>query len=267
MRFAPLAALLSATIAVGCAPVASSAPALSDPREILIRTFASTAALRTVHVVIEGDVLGEALVGVALSGAVLEADVDLVQRHLSARLRSPDGRFDASAILVDGAAFTLDRGATAWTRSPMANPDQDPLAGLAATAAIAKALATAVRAPAVKTELVATETCAGAGCYHVRATLPADVVFAFGSNLAGRNNPDEKAPDGTPPVTIDAWVDTATLRLVQARVTNAANPQMSINVVLSRHDEAVSISAPANVVIRTDEPAPFPPSEVESPQP
>src|SRR4051812_25060600 len=244
MRSALCAAVLALVVA-GCGSPPPSAERLSDPRQIIAGTFASTTSLRTVHLAIESDVAAAALVG-AMGNTVVEVDLDSTRHAVSGRMRIPDGQFDTSVIFVDGVLFNRDSTAGGWVRSDNGGVGGDPFASVPSKADVAKALDAALRDPRIDIRLVATESCTGAPCYHVQAQIPAAVLAGLLGNPQGpAAGPGDLGMIGDP--SAEAWVDTATLRLLQTRWTIASNPRITLNIVLTRHDEPLSIVAPANV--------------------
>jgi hypothetical protein len=247
MRSALCAAVLVLVAAVGCGSPPPSAERLSDPRQIIAGTFASTTALRTVHVALESDIAAAALVG-GMGNTIVEIDLDSTRHAVSARMRAPNGQFETAVIFVDGVLFNRDTGAGGWFRSDdggAVGGGSDPFSSVPAKADVAKALDAALRDPRVDIRLVATESCTGAPCYHVQAQIPAAVLAGLLGNPQAPAGPGDVGMIGD--ASAEAWVDTATLRLLQTRWTIASNPRVTFNIVLTRHDEPLSITAPPNV--------------------
>lgn len=89
--------------------------------------------------------------------------------------------------------------------------------------------------------------CGQAGCHRVQAVIPREALWrAFRAMLTSvLGDPRSEPPDYVPDVTVDAWVEKGTLRLLQG--TNSATiftTYVELSFVLSRHDAPVEIIPP-----------------------
>jgi hypothetical protein len=240
-----IAAML-ATLAA-CTGSASVAPDPTDPREILVRSLQSTAALRTVHVAVIAET-GQPN-GASKNTSEVRGDIDFVNRELafSATTNLGDAGPKTDIVIADHLTYNRWDGG-AWSVSGV--PGRDPLADIPTMTEIAESIAVAVRDPATTVALLEpVDGCGQAGCHRVQATIPRTVVWrALQSLLDGvaGAEPNAVPPAFIPDVVIDAWVEKGTLRLMQG--TNSATisgTHVDLSFVLSRHDEPLTIVAPS----------------------
>lgn len=239
--------LMTAVLVAACSSSPSAAPDPTDPREILARALQNTAALRTVHIAVI--VEARSLEGGGKTTIDARGDVDVVRRELA--MSATVGIFGGApntisdVVVDDGLIYSRTNGQQ-WSES--GRRGQDPLAGAPTTAELAAAIEAAIVDPATSVALLEpVAECGQAGCHRIQATIPRGALWkAFRPMLEdfGGSQPAEP-PDYVPDVTVDAWVEKGTLRLIQG--TNSAtiqNTYLELSFVLSRHDVAIEIVAP-----------------------
>jgi len=247
-RTSGLVLLMTLTLVTACGSPALASPDPTDPREIVARALQNTAALRTARFAI----LVESWQVEGPGETILDAkgDVDFVSRELAATatedLFSTGSASTADVIVADGLIY-IRSDAQQWSVS--GRRGQDPWAGAPTTAELAAAIETAIEDPATSVTLLdPVAECGQAGCHRVQAIIPRGALWkAFRplvEQLAGQQ-PTEP-PSYIPEVTVDAWVEKGTLRLMQG--TNSAKvlrTYIEVSFVLSRHDEPIDIVAPS----------------------
>src|SRR5437867_3913010 len=99
---------LGLLVLAACGPGADG-PLLSDAREVVGRTIAATAPLRTVRVRFDATMQQAPQQGIVPNpgpnGGWLEAEVDLARQELSAHGAASDGSSGFEVIVADGALF------------------------------------------------------------------------------------------------------------------------------------------------------------------
>lgn len=239
--------LVTAVIAAACSSTPPASPDPTDPREIVARALQNTAALRTVRIALIVEV--RQVGGPAKTTVDARGDVDLVSRELSlsATLGIFNGQPDTTADVVvdEGLIYNRSNGRE-WSVS--GRRGQDPLEGAPTTAQLAAAIEAAIKDPATSVTLLdPVAECGQAGCHRVQATIPRAALWkAFRPMLEALGGTQPAAPpEFIPDVTVDAWVEKGTLRLMQG--TNSAtvfSSYVELSFVLSRHDEPVAITPP-----------------------
>jgi hypothetical protein len=249
-----LAVALAATIVAGCGGP-PPAPALTDPRDILVHGLSSLQTLKTVH--LKATLTGKVDTGVLsgkptgakidLTGSTLEGDLDVAGREVKLSVSVPsilglsgDLVVDAGTVYVktslSGPRFQKFNAASIpglpqALSSPPSAPSPDPSAVADMSAGL---LAELNKLPApVK---LADDRIGDQDCYHVQQKLTtADVpqLQSVVGNLAGA-------------LTVDVWTrksDYRPARLVIA-VDGGAQGTATISVDLSGYDAAVTIDPP-----------------------
>jgi hypothetical protein len=268
-----------AGVAAACDP--GSAENLTDPREILTRTLAATAGLRTASVRGELQLSDPNNANLQPAGGVIEAQVDLVARELNGRALDARGVEMGRAVLVDETLFSTSTGGNGrWQQTPMTdemlgNPSAFLFFGAAGEGGpdFVGIIGRAVQEPALRIALAGVEDCPTGRCYRTTVEIPADALWPLIVQLAGLDRVpgvQPPPPGALPQISLAVLSDTATLRLVELAGTGAlegASGQLRIQ--LSGHDGAVSIQPPpADLVdpaFGVAEPAPVP--DIGAPQP
>jgi hypothetical protein len=258
---------LVATLLVACGGQ-STAPALTDPKDILTKSITSLEGLKTVHVKagLSGKVDPGTLTGstggaaVDLTGSTLEGDIDLA-----------DSEGKASVALPTLFGFTADAIATggqAWIKTSL-NPDGKyhkvdtssilsglPLpSGLALPSAAASASpnpsAVAAAMDQLKAQLdklttppvkLADEKIGDEDCYHVQFKVtPADMAES-----SPGASPAASGPTGTATVTVDVWTRKSDYRPARLVVAADAGTQgnLTATIDLTDYDAAVTVTPP-----------------------
>lgn len=212
-------ALAFALLLAGCTdPGASQRP--TDPRAILVGAVRATAALPTVRV------RAEMAVAMGLQGgmgdgrmtAVLDADIDLVNRQLAARMtvRGPagfggGGDFVTETVVTRAATFTRMAGEPRWQKMPAMPGQAGPT-----NEQIARMIEQLVADPEVRLELAETTACSLGTCDHVVARVGGGRLIAAMAPVLGM--PQEMAGLGPiPDFDFDVRVDQATSLLSEIR--------------------------------------------------
>jgi hypothetical protein len=247
------AVALAAMIMAACGG-SSAAPALTDPKDILVHAASSIQTLKTVH--LKATLAGKIDSG-AVSGKPTGALVDLAGSTLEGDLDAAGGEAKLSAsmpsMLALSADLVLDAGTiylkTSLTGALFQKLDLAALTGALPlpslpTAASPDPSAQAAMIASLKTELdklpapvkLADEKIGDQDCYHVQSKLSSTDVPQVGSTLGNVS--------GT--LTVDVWTrksDYRPARLVIA-VDGGTAGTATITVDLTAYDAAVTIAAP-----------------------
>jgi len=246
-----------ALVAAACGP---SAPALTDPKEILTKAVEATGDAKSFHLLatLDGefaaDPLGTGGGKMTLTGTKLEGDVDIANARAKLTFAVPALLgITGELIAVDDAAYVKtsitgdlyqksDTGAGGLPVDP-ADPD----------AAIAS-LKEFLDKPEIDPKKLDDVDCGSAKCYAVTIELTADEIAA----LSG-----DGSSTGLDPATVMRMtfsVDKTTLRFASVAVMLDAGEQGSLTVVLtfSAWDAAVTIEAPPDDQVGEGGGLPFP---------
>ncbi len=255
-----LLALVAVTMLVlgACTSAASTAPALTDPKDILSQSVASLKDVKSFH--LQADITGQLkldLTGsgsagtIDLKGTTISGDVDIANKKAHLTFSAP-GLFGASGDLIvigDTSYVKISLLGDKYTKTVSDNK-ADPSASSATDPQtiineVKKALDGLTTAP-VK---LADEKCGDQDCYHIQLTLNAsDVSGAVGS----------AAPSGlTGSGTVDVWVQKNNLH--PAKITAVINAgdtgTINVTVTLSGYDQPVTITAPPDDQVATPAPS------------
>lgn len=267
-RLAALVALV-ALIAGACG--SPSAPALTDPKEIVTKSITTVQAMKSFH--LHAAVTGTVKIDIAgsgtpspidLAGTTADVDADVVKGDVHASFSAAslfvsgdlvkvgnDLYVKAAPLLPKYRKMSLD-ALTSMIPIPsaapsIAVPSVDPSAAIKAfTDALGK-----LSIPPVK---AADEKINGQDCYRVTIKItPADIAAAGAA--AGASLPPEASSMFTS-VTLDEWVQKSDLRPVQFAAAVDAGDQgnVAITLTLSNIDQAVTIAAPPADQIDTSTP-------------
>lgn len=245
-RGARLAASLSlAFLVAACGP---SAPALTDPLEILREGAASLGEMTSFH--LRGAIDGEVALDIGglgggvplpLDGTTLDADVDVAAGELAAELVAPSLlSLRLNIVVADGQAYLRAPIITGdgWVRQPAEGGfGGDPGAALEGLAAI-------LARPELAPERLPDTRCTGTDCYSVRITVGADEIAtalgALGSAIPGISGV------GVGDVAVTVGVRKGDLRLatLALEIPTGGTAPLTIALELSKVNEPVTISPP-----------------------
>jgi hypothetical protein len=237
-----------ATLALAVAACGGpSAPALTDPAEILQKGAASLGQLKTVH--LRGTVDGEIAIDAGgigggapmpLGGTTIEGDVDVAREALAVEILAPSLLNQRlNLVVVDGSAYVKAPILTGqrWVRTTAGQ-------GIGGNpAAILEGLAAFLGRPELQPQKLADARCSGADCYAVQFAVPAAEVRAALGPL-GTSIPGLSSAVGD--VTVTAGIRKGDLRLgsLGLEIPAGGSAPLTISLELGRYDEPVMISAP-----------------------
>lgn len=235
-----------AVLALSVAACGQSAPALSDPKEILTKAFEAAQDAKSFHVVatLDGefamDLLGTGGGSMTLAGTRLEGDIDVAGKKLKATFAFPALLgLTGEVIAVDEAAYVktsfsgekyqkMDAGESGLPIDP-----SDPTANL-------DGFKEMLDQEGVDPTKLDDADCGSAKCYVIAIELTAEELAA----LSGPDASDLPFESGS--VTITVKVDKATLRYADVAITVAAGDAgtLTIAVTFSDWDKGVTVEAP-----------------------
>jgi hypothetical protein len=243
---------LAATLVLVAACGGSSAPALTDPVDILVKSIESLQAAKSFHVdvavtgTISADPTGTGgSTSFTLDGTSAAADVDIAGKAVRATFSVPALLGLAGELIaVDDSAYvkTTLTGAL-FQKSSMTD------AGLPADPGdVADLDLTELRAALARPEVAPTKgddvRCGAKDCYTVTIELTAEEI----ASLSGGALPDEGLPIdvGSVGLTVTFRVEKDTLRPAGIGLTATMGPagSLSVDLTMSKWDENLSISAP-----------------------
>ena len=250
-HFAPspfIAVFALLTLVAAACGTSATAPALTDPVEILQAGAASLGEMKTVH--IRGLVEGQLPLDVGgtgggaplpLDGTTLDIDVDVPGDALAAELLAPAIlNLRINVVVVDGSAYLRAPIITgdSWVRQPAEGGiGGDPGAAL-------EGLAAYLARPELQPEKLPDVRCAGTDCYSVRLTIPAaellDALGSLGSSIPGLSG--DAVGDVT--VTVGVRKDNLGLATLDLEIPAGGTTPLTINLELSKVNEPVTIEAP-----------------------
>jgi hypothetical protein len=258
-RSARRAFAVLALVALAVSACGSSAPALTDPVEILQKGAASLGAMTSFHLrgTVDGEVpLGPGGVGggasgagggsgagvpVPLDGTTIDGDIDVAGRALAVELIAPAlFNLRVNVVVAGGSAYLKLPLVTGkrWVRQPAGGGiGEDP------TAAVAGLTAFLAR-PELRPEKLPDLRCTGADCYSVRFTVSAgevrDALGSLGSAIPGLS------ADVVGDVVVTVGVRKDDLRLATLGLdlpAGGAKP-LAISLEISKVNEPVTITPP-----------------------
>lgn len=249
-RGALLAACTLAVIVLVAAACGSgsTAPALTDPVQILQKGAASLGEMKTFH--LRGAIDGEVPLSIGgqgggaplpLGGTTLEGDVDVPAAKLAVEVVAPSLlNLTANLVVADGSAYLkapIVTGDT-WVRQPVQGGiGADP-------AAAVDGLAAFLAQPDLKPEKLPDVRCAGTDCYSVRFTVPAKdlqgALGSLGSAIPGLSG----TAVGDATVTVGVRKDNLQLATLNLEVPAGGTKPLTVALELSKVGEPVTITAP-----------------------
>jgi hypothetical protein len=247
-RLLALLALLSAFMVVACQG-APAVPALTDPKEILSRSLASIATVKTIELsgTFNGSVKAAELGGsLDLSTIKLNAALDVANKKAKFLLDAPTilGT-KVEALLIDQVAYlkiagplAAMAGATAdkYTKTEIPDSTSDPVANatdISKTVADLKAALDQLPAPTKGAD----ERCGDQDCYRVTLKLTAADVQRLNPSAASIGSGD---------MTMDIWSRKNDLRPAKIALSVATPDAGTFGATFElKYDGAVSIDAPS----------------------
>jgi len=270
-RFAALIAVLAVFVAA-CAP---SAPALTDPKEILGKSALALKDVKTIHLQIDlsgkvtADLTGSGSESqLDLAGTTATLDVDVAGQKLKATGLAPAFLNTGGEVIVaDGALYykltgPLAQGNDKYSKIPIpAGAIEAPSASASAVASAAASLNPQVaideinkalaKLPTPPTKLP-DEKCGDVDCYHVSIHISPE-------DLAKLSSPAPLPSEGTADITIDVWTRKNDLRTAKMAMAVKAGAQADIKVTVNAtYDGALSIAAPSADQVGEGTGLPFP---------
>jgi hypothetical protein len=249
-RFAPFVALLG-LLAVVLGACGSSAPALSDPKEILSKGISNLSALKSFHVdlTIAGTVKvpmggsSSSATPFKLDGTALTADIDVANKQISASFSAPALLgFAADLVLVGSNVYLkapLVTQSDKWLKQPVTD---------SATATVTDPQKTIdelkkfMDQPGVTPAKQGDEKVGDQDCYKVSFTIPASLI----NSAAG--SATQSLPSGMSigDIPVVAWVRKADQRLAKMTIDIALGEMgtLSVGLSMSKFDEPVKITEP-----------------------
>lgn len=244
-----LAALAVGLVLAGCG--GPTAPAMTDPVQILQKGAASLAALKTVH--LRGTADGQLALDIgglgsggplSIDGSTLDGDIDVAGKALSIEANVVSLlSLKVDLVAVGGSTYLKAPILTggSWVRQPATGS----VGGIGADpSAFLSGLSTFLARKDLAPKKLSDARCAGADCYEVQFTVPAAEVRAalgsLGSAIPGLSG--EAIGD----VTVTAGVRKDDLRLgtLGLSIPTAGAKPLVIAIELSKYDEPVTITAP-----------------------
>ena len=266
-RSAALIAVLAVLVAA-CGP---TAPALTDPKEILSKSALALKDVKTIHLQIDlsGKVTAD-LMGTGsksqldLAGTTATLDMDVAGQKVKATGLAPAFLNTGGEVIVaDGAVYykltgPLAQGNTMYSKIPIPAGAIEAPSGSASPVAsmnpqvvideINKALA---KLPTPPTKL-ADEKCGDVDCYHISIHLSPE-------DLAKLSSPAPLPSDSAADITIDVWTRKNDLRTAKMTMAVKAGDQANVTVTMTAtYDGAVSIAAPPADQVGEGTGLPFP---------
>ena len=247
---------LAAAIALGGC---SSAPALSDPTEILTKAIEAFQDAKTVHLAasLDGqfklDLSGTGSAGsMDFTGTTLEGDVDIENTKAKVTFALPAFLgLTGEVIAVDGASY-IKTSMTGALYMKSEGTDALPVDPTDTDATIAD-----IKAFLEKPEISPTKgddvDCNGEKCYSVTIELT-------GAEIAGLSSPDPESsmdPNANVDVTILVEKDSVKLHKITAAVAAGDTGSVTVVLTFTNWDAAVTIDAPPDDQVTEDGSFPF----------
>ncbi len=266
-RSAALIAVLAVLVAA-CGP---TAPALTDPKEILSKSALALKDVKTIHLQIDlsGKVTAD-LMGTGsesqldLAGTTATLDMDVAGQKLKATGLAPAFLNTGGEVIVaDGAVYSkltgpLAQGNTMYSKIPIPagaieapSGSASPVASMNPQVAIDEINKALAKLPTPPTKL-ADEKCGDVDCYHISIHLSPE-------DLAKLSSPAPLPSDSAADITIDVWTRKNDLRTAKMTMAVKAGDQANVTVTMTAtYDGAVSIAAPPADQVGEGTGLPFP---------
>ncbi len=246
--------LLAAAALVGLLVAACggpAAPALTDPRQILLAGISGLRAAGTFH--LDGTASGKIVLGlggapgsgsgapVALDGSTITGDGDLAGKRASLSVVIPAlFNVKADVVAVDGLIYLRMPllGSAGWTREAASGP---VFGALSDPAALLDGVTALLGQPGVSPRTLSNERCDDVDCYAVAFTIPA-------SQVAGGAGRGTGLPGGIVlgdiAVTALVRVDAPSLAKLSLDAPLGAGGTVNVGLSFSKLGDPVTITAP-----------------------
>lgn len=238
-------AVVTSLIAAACSST-PSAPALSDPKEILSQSVGALATVKSFH--LKADVTGTVPLDLTgsgsatpldLTGTTLEGDMDVTGKkaHLTFAAPALMGT-TGEVIVVDNATYTkISLLGPKFTKTEAAAGETDVPTDPVKAIADVKAALDKLPTPPTKNADV---KCGDKDCYSVSVALTSEDL----GDIAGGAAPLPSTPTGSG--TIELWSAKDNLRPARVVITADAGDQgkLTITLDITNYDASVSVSAP-----------------------
>lgn len=237
-----------AAIVVGACSSTPSAPALTDPKEILTKSVTSLKDVKSFHLKAEvsGQVklnlTGQGSAGGALDlqGTTAEGDVDIANKKAKLSFGAP-ALFGVTGELIQIGNDTYTKVSLLGDKYQKSTSEAGDVGEVAGDPQKAiQDLQDFLNKPGIAPTKLADEKCGDKDCYHVSLNLTAEQLGdTVGGALGGSG-----APTGSG--TLDLWAQKDNLRPAKLGVVIDAGDmgKITVTVTFSNYDAAVSISEP-----------------------
>lgn len=237
-----------AAIVVGACSSTPSAPALTDPKEILTKSVASVKDVKSFHM--KADVAGEVKIDLTgqgsaggalnLEGTTAEGDVDIANKKAKVSFSAP-ALFGVTGELIQISNDTYTKVSLLGDKYTKSTSEEgDPAAAAGDPQKLIQDLNDFLNKPGVAPTKLADEKCGDKDCYHVSLTLTPEMLGDVGSALPGAS--------GAPDVggTLELWSQKDDLRPAKLKLVMDLKEmgKLDVTVTFSNFDKAVTIDAP-----------------------
>jgi len=241
------ASVLAVLAACGGTP---SAPALTDPADILVQSVQSIQDVKTFHIdaSVSGSVNVDALgtgqtSDFPLDNTTAQADVDVENKNMQASFAAPSlFGLSGELIQIGGTSYVK----TSLTGAQWQKSEADSAAVEEATGMTDEDIAQ-LREQLSKPELAPTKgedvACGDKQCYQVTIDLTTAEMQALGSELPTDEIPADLS-EGSFAVTFQVEKDTLHPAGIDITADLGSQGNLTVNIDFSKWDEAVSIEAP-----------------------
>jgi hypothetical protein len=250
-RFVPWFGLLAAASIIVTACSAASAPALSDPKEIVTAAVRTAQSAKSVHLdatldgSIKADLSGGGAPGaeVSLTGTTAAADIDITAGNAHATFAVP------ALLGLSGEAIQI--GDTTYFKTSLTGDkfqSQKASDTLPVSPSDSKSLVDSVgealSQPGIDPVKGDDVACGSTQCYTVKIELTPDEISALGGAAPAASALPVDLGAATLNLTVRVEKDSTRLAGLSASVSMGDQGSITIDLTFSKWDEAVSISAP-----------------------
>lgn len=237
-----------AAIVVGACSSTPSAPALTDPKEILTKSVTSIKDVKSFHFKadvsgqLKIDLTGQGSAGGALDlqGTTAEGDLDIANKKAKLTFGAP-ALFGVTGELIQIGNDTYTKVSLLGDKYQKTTSEVGDVGEVAGDPQKAiQELQDFLNKPGIAPTKLPDEKCGDKDCYHVSLNLTAEQLGdSIGGALGG-----SAAPEGSG--TLDLWVQKDNLRPAKLSVVVDAGDmgKITVNVAFTNYDASVSISEP-----------------------
>ena len=237
-----------AAIVVAACSSTPSAPALTDPKEILTKSVTSVKDVKSFHFKadvsgqLKIDLTGQGSAGGALDlqGTTAEGDLDIANKKAKLTFGAP-ALFGVTGELIQIGNDTYTKVSLLGDKYQKTTSEAGDVGEVAGDPQKAiQELQDFLNKPGIAPTKLPDEKCGDKDCYHVSLNLTADQLGdSIGGALGG-----SAAPEGSG--TLDLWVQKDNLRPAKLSVVVDAGDmgKITVNVAFTNYDASVSISEP-----------------------